>query len=335
MEWRGRRESSNIQDRRGGGMGRPAGIGGIGLIIVLLVGIFFGVDLTPLLGPGGVATTESAPSGPNVVDDEQERFVAVVLAQTEDVWAPRFEAAGLQYSEPKLVLFNGQMPSACGFAQSAMGPFYCPNDQTVYLDMDFFRVMESQLGSRGEFAKAYVIAHEVGHHVQDEQGILRRSTRRGSGRRAAVERAVGQGRAAGGLLRRGWAHDSQAAFKLTDATSGARSTPRRGSATTPCSARARGGWCPTASRTGRASSGRPGSTAASRRRRRAVRHLLGGHLSGEGRQPAHGQEAAAPRRRPPRDREGRRRLGRGGAAAGGGGAGAPAADGHLRDDPEG
>ena len=218
MEWRGRRESSNIQDRRGGGMGRSAGIGGIGMVVVLLVGIFFGVDLTPLLGPGGVATTESAPSGPNVVDDEQERFVAVVLAQTEDVWAPRFEAAGLQYSEPKLTLFNGQVPSACGFAQSAMGPFYCPNDQTVYLDMDFFRVMESQLGSRGEFAKAYVIAHEVGHHVQDELGVLAQvnSARQRSGERqsnALSVRVELQADCYAGV----WAHDSQAAFKLTDA----------------------------------------------------------------------------------------------------------------------
>ncbi|HRO12836.1 neutral zinc metallopeptidase [Amaricoccus sp.] len=172
MRWQGRRESSNIEDRRGRGMGRSAGVGGIGMIIVLLVGIFFGVDLSPLLGPGGVVTTDSAPSGPNAIDDEQERFVAVVLAQTEDVWTPLFSQAGLQYTQPKLVLFTGQTGSACGFAQSAMGPFYCPNDQTVYLDMDFFRVMESQLGSRGDFAKAYVIAHEVGHHVQDEQGIL-------------------------------------------------------------------------------------------------------------------------------------------------------------------
>jgi predicted metalloprotease len=174
MEWRGRRESSNIEDRRGGGgMIRPAGFGGIGLVVVVLIGMFFGVDLTPLLGTGGgPVVTSEAPSGPNTIDDEQEQFVAVILAQTEDVWTPLFQAAGMQYTQPKLVLFTGQTRSACGFAQSAMGPFYCPNDQTVYLDMDFFRVMERQLGSRGEFAKAYVIAHEVGHHVQDEQGIL-------------------------------------------------------------------------------------------------------------------------------------------------------------------
>jgi predicted metalloprotease len=173
MDWRGRRQSSNIQDRRGaGGMARPAGIGGIGLLIVVLIGMFFGVDLTPLIGQGGGTVTSEAPSGPNVVDDEQEAFVATVLAGTEDVWRPLFEQSGLQYTDPRLVLFSGATPSGCGFAQSAMGPFYCPGDQTVYLDMDFFRVMEQQLGSRGEFARAYVIAHEVGHHVQDELGLL-------------------------------------------------------------------------------------------------------------------------------------------------------------------
>jgi predicted metalloprotease len=114
----------------------------------------------------------SAPSGPNEIDDPQEQFVAVVLAETEDVWGALFRQSNLQYAEPRLVLFSGQTSSACGFAQSAMGPFYCPNDQTVYLDTDFFRVMEDQLGARGDFAKAYVIAHEVGHHVQDELGLL-------------------------------------------------------------------------------------------------------------------------------------------------------------------
>jgi predicted metalloprotease len=178
MDWRGRRESSNIEDRRGGGgrMVRPAGFGGIGLLIVVLIGLFFGVDLTPLMTGGGMAPTEQAPSGPNAIEDENERFVAVVLGQTEDVWGALFQQSNLQYSQPKLVLFSGATSSACGFAQSAMGPFYCPNDQTVYLDMDFFRVMETQLGSRGDFAKAYVVAHEVGHHVQDELGLLAQTT---------------------------------------------------------------------------------------------------------------------------------------------------------------
>jgi uncharacterized protein len=162
--------------------------------------------------------TQSAPSGPNTIDDESESFVATVLAQTEDVWGPRFQAAGLQYSQPRLVLFSGQTSSACGFAQAAMGPFYCPNDQTVYLDMDFFRVMEQQLGSRGEFAKAYVVAHEVGHHVQGEQGILERTSalRAQLGERQANEVSVRvelQADCYAGV----WAHDSREAFQLTDA----------------------------------------------------------------------------------------------------------------------
>lgn len=175
MEWRGRRESGNIEDRRGmrgGGMMRPAGVGGLGVVAVLLIGMFFGVDLTPLLNSGGGPMTQQAPSGPNTVDDDTERFVAVVLGQTEDVWGAIFTQSNLRYTEPRLVLFSGATRSGCGAAQSAMGPFYCPNDKTVYLDTDFFRVMQDQLGSRGEFARAYVIAHEVGHHVQDELGVL-------------------------------------------------------------------------------------------------------------------------------------------------------------------
>jgi len=222
MEWRGRRESSNIEDRRGGGGGmiRPAGFGGIGLVVVVLIGMFFGVDLTPILGTGGGGTvaTNEAPAGPNAIDDDQERFVATVLGQTEDVWGKRFKAAGLQYQQPKLVLFSGQTSSACGFAQSAMGPFYCPNDQTVYLDMDFFQTMEQQLGSRGEFARAYVVAHEVGHHVQDEQGILKQVNAARERSSEAQSNALSvrielQADCYAGV----WAHDSQQAFALTDA----------------------------------------------------------------------------------------------------------------------
>jgi predicted metalloprotease len=177
MDWRGRRQSSNIEDRRGrgGGMVRAGGVGGIGVLAVVLIGMFFGVDLTPLLGTGESSYTE-APSGPNTIDDQNEQFVSVVLAETEDVWGAIFKASNLTYHDPKLVLFSGVTRSGCGAAQSAMGPFYCPVDKTVYLDTDFFRVMEQQLGAQGEFARAYVIAHEVGHHVQDELGVLEQTT---------------------------------------------------------------------------------------------------------------------------------------------------------------
>lgn len=170
MQWRGRRESGNIQDRRGGGrMGGPVKIGGLGVVVVLLLGAVFGIDTTPLL-QGGYGPETSA-QGPGI-DDENKEFVGVVLAETEDVWGNIFEQSGLTYTDPGLVLFSGVTSSGCGTAQSAMGPFYCPNDKMVYLDTDFFQVMTQQLGSSGEFARAYVVAHEIGHHVQDELGVL-------------------------------------------------------------------------------------------------------------------------------------------------------------------
>ena len=177
MQWRGRRTSGNIEDRRrGGGMGRPAGIGGVGLVIVLLIGIFFGVDITPFIGGGQVQT--GAPAGPNAIDDEAEEFVGVVLADTEEVWTDIFQGSGLTYTEPVLVLYAGRTASACGGADAAMGPFYCPNDQRVFLDTDFFRVLSQQMGARGDFAAAYVIAHEVAHHVQNQLGVLGEVNRR-------------------------------------------------------------------------------------------------------------------------------------------------------------
>ncbi len=172
MKWRGRRTSGNIEDRRrGGGAVRAGGIGGIGLVVVLLLGLFFGIDVTPFLGGGGVVQT-SAPAGPNAIDDQMEAFVGVVLADTEEVWTDIFAANGLTYTEPVLVLYSGQTVSACGGANAAVGPFYCPGDQRIFLDTDFFRVLETRMGAGGDFAAAYVIAHEVAHHVQNQLGVL-------------------------------------------------------------------------------------------------------------------------------------------------------------------
>jgi len=173
MQWRGRRTSRNIEDRRQGG-GRP-GVGGRlgigGTLLVLLLGAYFGVDVTPFLQGGSVAT---APSGSNTLDDDQEAFVATILAQTEDVWGAAFAARGARYEPPTLVLYTGGTSSACGSAQATTGPFYCPADQRIYLDVDFFRVLERQVGASGDFAPAYVIAHEVAHHVQHLTGTLGR-----------------------------------------------------------------------------------------------------------------------------------------------------------------
>ncbi|MCA8880883.1 MAG: neutral zinc metallopeptidase [Rhodobacteraceae bacterium] len=178
MRWKGRQTSSNIEDRRGsgrmGGMGGRAGIGGLGLVAVVLIGMFFGVDVTPFLSGGGGVPTSRAPSGPNSIDDPAEEFVGVVLADTEQVWGQAFRDSGMTYRNPVLVLYSGVTDSACGSASAAVGPFYCPNDQKIFLDTDFFRIMEQQLGSRGDFAKAYVVAHEVAHHVQNSLGTLQK-----------------------------------------------------------------------------------------------------------------------------------------------------------------
>jgi predicted metalloprotease len=171
MRWEGNRQSDNVEDRRssgGGGLGRRSI--GIGTIVVALIGWgVFGINpLTTigLLSGGGPAQVQQGPASSPPQDDKQAAFVSTVLASTEDVWGQIFQQGGARYQAPRLVLFRGATPTACGTGQSAMGPFYCPGDHKVYLDMEFFDTMSRQLGAPGEFARAYVIAHEVGHHVQ-------------------------------------------------------------------------------------------------------------------------------------------------------------------------
>lgn len=174
------RESSNLEDRRGAGF-RPRGGGlriggGIGTIAIVLIALYFGIDPSLLLNLGGSGPAVQQQSVPSQTansgtDDQQRRFVGQVLASTEDVWTDVFRQHGRQYQAPKLVLFTGAVQSACGTAQTAVGPFFCPRDDKVYLDTDFFREMQNRLGAGGDFARAYVIAHEVGHHVQTLLGI--------------------------------------------------------------------------------------------------------------------------------------------------------------------
>jgi len=172
MEWRGRRGSGNIEDRRGVSGARAGGVGGLGVIAVLVIGYFLGIDVTPLLnnpaagqGGGGVEMTAE--------DKAAGEFVSVVLADTEEIWAGLFQTQlGRAYDPAVLVLYKGVTNSPCGDASGATGPFYCPGDKKVYLDTDFFTTMSQQLGAHGDFAMAYVVAHEIGHHVQDELGIL-------------------------------------------------------------------------------------------------------------------------------------------------------------------
>ena len=176
------RSSDNVEDRRGSGMGGGAlrlggGRMGLGTIAIALVASYFlGVNpltvLQMLSGGGLPAIEQSTPARHGVpADDETAQFVSKVLASTEDTWHEAFRANGKQYQEPKLVLFSGVTPTACGTGQSAMGPFYCPGDQKVYIDLSFFNDLKSRFKAPGEFAQAYVIAHEVGHHVQHLLGI--------------------------------------------------------------------------------------------------------------------------------------------------------------------
>ncbi|OOG52124.1 neutral zinc metallopeptidase [Polaromonas sp. C04] len=185
MKWEGNRESDNVEDRRddggggggflGGGLGgRHIGIGSI--VIALVASYFFGISpmtVLSLLSGGGapVTQTQQAPAHAPPADDRMAKFVSTVLADTEDVWTDIFSKAGGTYTDPKLVLFRGATPTACGQGESAMGPFYCPVDRKVYIDLDFYQTLKNQLGAPGEFAQAYVIAHEVGHHVQNLLGI--------------------------------------------------------------------------------------------------------------------------------------------------------------------
>ncbi|HWA43502.1 MAG TPA: neutral zinc metallopeptidase [Hypericibacter adhaerens] len=205
MRWREGRRSDNIEDRRGMGSGsgggfgggfpgggfptgggggfRKAGLGGFGLIVVVVLALLFGVDPSQLLqqalGPmdsGNVDSSSYSPSSSSsssTADDAELRdFVSVVLADTEDTWTEQFRQMNRTYEDPKLVLFSGGVQSACGFAETATGPFYCPGDHKVYLDLDFFRELSQRFQAPGDFAEAYVIAHEVGHHVQTLLGIM-------------------------------------------------------------------------------------------------------------------------------------------------------------------
>ncbi|WP_439817067.1 KPN_02809 family neutral zinc metallopeptidase [Zavarzinia sp. CC-PAN008] len=184
MRWSGRRESSNVEDRRGIRVTRGGGLmgGGIGGIAILLIGLYLGVDpalLMDLTGGGGQVSQTQGQVPPG--QEEAKRFVSVVLADTEDTWNGIFSQNGRQYAEPRMVLFTGAVQSACGLADSAVGPFYCPADQQVYLDLDFFGELSQRFGAPGDFAQAYVIAHEVGHHVQTLLGLSGRQAQARSG----------------------------------------------------------------------------------------------------------------------------------------------------------
>jgi predicted metalloprotease len=173
MLWQGRRESENIEDERGSGGGRRVVVGGgIGGVILVVAYLLLGGDPQALLEQQQQSSLSSTRQvDPNAPRDEATKFVAVVLADTEDAWTAQFRQMGRTYEEPKLVLFSDQTRSGCGFASAASGPFYCPEDRKLYIDLAFYRMLRERFGAPGDFAQAYVIAHEVGHHVQNLLGI--------------------------------------------------------------------------------------------------------------------------------------------------------------------
>ncbi|VDG97125.1 Predicted metalloprotease [Lysinibacillus sphaericus] len=170
MKWRGRRESTNVEDRRGKGGTAIIG-GGIGTVVIALVVLFLGGDPSELLGTlSGEETTQTQPYEETAEESELADFVSVVLADTEDVWSKVFAEEGMTYEDPTLVMYTGSVQSACGSASSAIGPFYCPGDEKLYIDLSFYDELKSNFQAPGDFAMAYVIAHEVGHHVQKQLG---------------------------------------------------------------------------------------------------------------------------------------------------------------------
>ena len=174
MRWRSGRRSTNVEDRRRVRVTRKAAGGGIGIVVIALIAMYFGVDpsiFLSQLGPTSSVNTQQTTRQIPAAENELAEFVSVVLADTEDTWNALFSQMGKTYQEPRLVLFSGAVQSACGFAQAAVGPFYCPADQKIYIDLSFYDQLEREFQAPGDFAQAYVIAHEVGHHVQNLLGI--------------------------------------------------------------------------------------------------------------------------------------------------------------------
>jgi uncharacterized protein len=174
MRWRGQRESTNVEDRRGISFGRPAAIGGGGIVVVLIA-MLLGVDPRAILtGLQGTGSEVSQPVPTGAPSDEMGKFVATVFGDLEDTWTGIFQENGQSFRPPTLVLFTEATPTECGYGEAAMGPFYCPLDEKVYIDLAFYQELDQRFGAPGDFAEAYVLAHEVGHHVQKLLGIMQR-----------------------------------------------------------------------------------------------------------------------------------------------------------------
>jgi predicted metalloprotease len=179
MRWQTGRRSENVEDRRGMRISSRAAGGGLGIVILAVIAMYFGIDPSVILDQttttGTQTTSYSAPSKQSSVEDGLADFVSTVLADTEDTWHELFRQMGKTYKEPTLVLFTGAVESACGYASAAVGPFYCPNDHKLYIDLSFYNDLKNRFGAPGDFAQAYVIAHEIGHHVQTLLGITEKT----------------------------------------------------------------------------------------------------------------------------------------------------------------
>jgi uncharacterized protein len=213
VRWTTGRRSDNIEDRRGAGMPIAVG-GGLGTVVLLVLALFFGVDPSIILQGGGEPTgapTTQAPPSASPTNDPARDFVSAVLADTEDTWHALFRQMNREYREPKLVLFTNGVQSACGMAGSAVGPFYCPDDQKLYLDLSFFRALKERFRAPGDFAQAYVIAHEVGHHVQNLLGLMGRRGRAASEGDVSVRREL-QADCFAGI----WAHHADATRQILE-----------------------------------------------------------------------------------------------------------------------
>ena len=207
MRWQGERESENVEDRRGAGHGIAIG-GGLGGILLLILALVFGADprqILEQLPQGDQGTQTSRPINPE--EEELKKFVSVVLAQTEDAWGGIFRQMGRQYRKPTLVIFNDRVQSGCGIAASATGPFYCPEDEKLYIDLSFFRELRTRFRAPGDFAIGYVVAHEVGHHVQKQLGMMDRvNTARRRGREEGANGASVRLELQADFLAGVWAH---------------------------------------------------------------------------------------------------------------------------------
>ncbi len=217
MRWKGRRRSSNVEDRRGVRIGKGGGLS-IGIIVLGLVAMYFGVDPRVVMQVGsqlggGQVTEERVDYQPTAKEKEQAEFVSVVLADTEDVWNQVFKRMGKRYEEPTLVLFSGAVQSACGVAQTQVGPFYCPGDHKVYIDLAFYDELQRRFKAPGDLAQAYVIAHEVGHHVQNLLGYTKKVPRGSKGADSAAVRLELQADCLAGI----WIAQTERAKKFLEA----------------------------------------------------------------------------------------------------------------------